>query len=401
MTHPEAIPAATGDTASDSIRTSRRALLQMAFGMVAAGLPLLSGRAEAAVTAARLQAVSRNARLTLTLDDTARWRLTATTRPARLVLHLPGTSWRGGTRLSSAGPVQSASWNNRAKQLVLNLRGPVQVARAESEGSQLVIEIGPGTQAGFARLASGTIAQGNAGGTAIATRDLPLVVLDPGHGGKDPGTIGVTGTHEKRITLAAATELKRQLEATGRCRVALTRSRDVFIPLDGRVEFARKRQATLFISLHADSAPGARGASVYTLSDRASDALSAGLAQRENRADLRGGLSLPPVSPEVERILFSLVRQETRAGSDRIATTLVRSLGGEVPLLPNTHRQAAFAVLKAPDIPSILVEMGFLSDRRDEAALKRPAHRAKVAKALAEGIQNWLARHQASLAGPG
>jgi len=221
---------------------------------------------------------------------------------------------------------------------------------------------------------------------------LPLVVLDPGHGGKDPGTIGVTGTQEKRITLAAATELKRQLEATGRCRVAMTRGRDVFIPLAGRVDFARKRDAALFVSLHADSAPGARGASVYTLSDRATDALSAGLAQRENRADLRGGLRLPPVSPDVERILFSLVRQETRAGSDRMANAVVRSLGGEVPLLPNTHRQAAFAVLKAPDIPSVLVEMGFLSDRRDEAALKLPAHRAKVAKALAQGIHRWLAR---------
>jgi N-acetylmuramoyl-L-alanine amidase len=391
------------DSADETIRPSRRALLQLAFGMVAGGAGLLPALAEAAVTAARLQSVSGRARLTLTLNADAAWRLTATTRPARLVLHLPGTVWRGGSRLGSAGLVRGATWNNGAKQLVLTLGGPASVVRAEAEGRQLVLEIGPGTQAGFARLASGTIAQGNVGGTttAAASRDLPLVVLDPGHGGKDPGTIGVTGTYEKRITLAAATELKRQLEATGRCRVALTRGRDVFIPLDGRVEFARKRQATLFISLHADSAPGARGASVYTLSDRASDSLSAGLAQRENRADLRGGVNLPPVSPEVERILFSLVRQETRAGSDRIASTMVRSLGGEVPLLPNTHRQASFAVLKAPEIPSILVEMGFLSDRRDEAALKRPAHRAKVAKALAEGIHVWLARHQASVAGPG
>jgi len=390
------------DSAEQTTRPSRRALLQMAFGMVAAGA-VLPGVAEAAVTAARLQAVSGTARLTLTLNADATWRLTANARPAQLVLHLPGTVWRGGTRLGSAGLVRSAAWNNRAKQLVLTLGGPVSVSRAEAAGRQLILEIGPGTQAGFARLSRGTIAQGNvgSGAPAVAARDLPLVVLDPGHGGKDPGTIGVTGTHEKRITLAAATELKRQLEATGRCRVAMTRARDVFIPLNGRVEFARKRQAALFISLHADSAPGARGASVYTLSDRASDSLSAGLAQRENRADLRGGLSLPPVSPEVERILFSLVRQETRAGSDRIATTMVRSLGGEVPLLPNTHRQAAFAVLKAPDIPSILVEMGFLSDRRDEAALQRPAHRAKVAKALAEGIHVWLARQQASLGGLG
>jgi len=254
----------------------------------------------------------------------------------------------------------------------------------------------PSSRRRLLQLAFGLAAAGLSSPALAQTRrraaPLPLVVLDPGHGGKDPGTIGVTGTHEKRITLAAATELKRVLERTGRCRVAMTRSRDAFIPLDGRVEFARKRDAALFVSLHADSAPGARGASVYTLSDRASDSLSAGLAKRENQADLRGGLRLPPVSPEVERILFSLVRQETRAGSDRMASSVVRALGGEVPLLPNTHRQAAFAVLKAPEIPSVLVEMGFLSDRRDEAALKQPAHRAKVARALAQGIHGWLAR---------
>jgi N-acetylmuramoyl-L-alanine amidase len=373
---------------------NRRHLLQLAFGLVAAGAPRL---AEAAVTEARLTETGGQARLVLTLDATASWSLTAKTRPAQLVLSLPGTVWRGGTRLGAAGLVRGGVWNNRAKQLVLTLGGPVTIVRAGAEGRRLVLDIGPGTASGFARMARGTVAQGQVGGTATAARNLPLVVLDPGHGGKDPGTIGVTGTREKGITLAAAQELRKQLEATGRCRVVMTRTRDVFVSLGGRVEFARTRNADLFISMHADSAPGARGASVYTLSDRASDSLSAGLAQRENQADLRGGLHLPPVSPEVERILFSLVRQETRAGSDRMATSVVRALGGEVPLLPNTHRQAAFAVLKAPEVPSVLVEMGFLSDRRDEADLKRPAHRAKVAKALAEGVQSWLVRQQAGL----
>lgn len=221
---------------------------------------------------------------------------------------------------------------------------------------------------------------------------LPLVVLDAGHGGRDPGTIGTRRrTQEKIITLAATLELKRQLERGGRCRVAVTRSRDVFVPLGSRVDFARRRQAKLFVSLHADSAPGARGASVYTLNDRASDALSANLARRENDADRAGGLNIPPVSPEVARILISLVQAETRAGSDRMARLTVDSLGDAVPLLPNTHRQAGFAVLKAPDIPSVLVEMGFLSDARDEAALRRPDHRAKVAQALAHGIHAFLA----------
>ncbi|MBW8271518.1 N-acetylmuramoyl-L-alanine amidase family protein [Caldovatus aquaticus] len=221
---------------------------------------------------------------------------------------------------------------------------------------------------------------------------LPLVVIDPGHGGRDPGAIGASGTLEKRITLAAALELKRQLEASRRCRVVLTRARDVFVPLEARLGLARRREAALFVSLHADSAPGARGASVYTLSETASDALSEALARRENLADRAGGLRLPSVPPEVQRILLSLMRQETRAGSLRLARLAVQELGGAVPLLPNTHRQAGFVVLQAPEVPSVLVEMGFLSHPADEAALRRPEHRKKVAAALARAVQAWLAQ---------
>ncbi|MBR0678787.1 N-acetylmuramoyl-L-alanine amidase, partial [Roseomonas alkaliterrae] len=227
--------------------------------------------------------------------------------------------------------------------------------------------------------------------TAQGSGPLPLVVLDPGHGGRDPGAIGANGTEEKRIVLATALDLRRRLEAGRACRVLLTRSRDVFVPLAERVEFARRRDAALFLSLHADSAPGARGASVYTLSETASDAMSEALARRENRADLAGGLRLPSVSPEVQRILISLMRQETRAGSARLARLAVRELGEEVPLLPNTHREAGFVVLKAPEIPSALIELGFLSDARDEAALRRPEHRAKLAAALARAVRGWLA----------
>ena len=222
----------------------------------------------------------------------------------------------------------------------------------------------------------------------------PLVVIDAGHGGRDPGAIGRGGTQEKRITLAAALELKRQLERGGRCRVALTRSRDVFVPLGARIDIARRREAALFVSLHADSAPGARGASVYTLAETASDALAAGLARRENLADRAGGLTLPSVPPEVQRILLSLMRRETRSGSERLARLAVAALDGEVALLPNTHRRAGFVVLKAPDVPAALVEMGFLSHPADEAALNRPAHRAKVASALAEAVLGYLATRQ-------
>lgn len=222
---------------------------------------------------------------------------------------------------------------------------------------------------------------------------LPLVMLDPGHGGKDPGAIGVSGTHEKSITLAAALELRRQLMAGGRYRVELTRARDVFVPLEGRVARAQAQRATLFVSLHADALdnPAVRGASVYTLADSASDAQTAALARRENAADRFGVPGFRDVPPEVARILASLIRQETRTGSARIAAALVGSLDRDVPLLERPSRHAGFMVLKAADIPSVLVEMGFMSNRQDEAALRRPEHRVRVAAAMKRAVDGFFA----------
>ena len=221
----------------------------------------------------------------------------------------------------------------------------------------------------------------------------PLVMLDPGHGGKDSGAIGVSGTYEKQVALAAALELKRQLEAGGRYRVALTRTRDVFVPLDDRVGKAQAHGAALFVSMHADalSDQSVRGASVYTLATAASDAQTAALAQRENSADRFAGRGWRDASPEVSRILASLVRQETRAGSGRIARSLVGSLDQDLPMLPNPERHAGFVVLKAVDIPSVLVEMGFMSNRNDEAELRRPVHRARVAEAMKRAVDAYFA----------
>jgi N-acetylmuramoyl-L-alanine amidase len=221
----------------------------------------------------------------------------------------------------------------------------------------------------------------------------PLVMLDPGHGGKDPGAIGVSGTYEKHVSLAAAFELKRQLEAGGRYRVALTRTRDVFVPLDDRVTKAQAHGAALFVSMHADALAdhSVRGASVYTLATTASDAQTAALAQRENSADRFAGSSWQNVSPEVSRILASLVRQETRIGSSRLARSLVSSLDRDLPMLPNPERHAGFVVLKAADIPSVLVEMGFMSNPWDEAELRRPNHRTQVAEAMKRAVDVYFA----------
>ncbi len=217
-------------------------------------------------------------------------------------------------------------------------------------------------------------------------------MLDPGHGGKDPGAIGISGTYEKQVALATAFELKRQLEREGRYRVVMTRARDVFVPLDDRVAKAQAHGAALFVSMHADALAdhSVRGASVYTLSNTASDPQTAALAQRENSADRYG---MPPgfnAPPEVSRILASLVRRETRVGSIRLSRDLVGSLDRDLPMLPNPERHAGFVVLKAADIPSVLVEMGFMSNPTDESLLRRPQHRVDVAAAMKRAIEAYF-----------
>jgi N-acetylmuramoyl-L-alanine amidase len=203
-------------------------------------------------------------------------------------------------------------------------------------------------------------------------RAVPLIMLDPGHGGKDPGAIGVSGTFEKQVAFATAEELARSLRSAGRYRVMLTRQSDDFIALDDRVAIAQAHGASLFMSIHADALANhqVRGASVYTLAAHASDAQSAALAARENAADRFGGLPQGTLSPQVAQILGSLVAHETRIGSARLQQSAVSSLGQELPLLENPARHAAFAVLKSFDIPSVLVEMGFMSNVHDEAALR-------------------------------
>src|SRR5690606_18852661 len=198
-----------------------------------------------------------------------------------------------------------------------------------------------------------------------------LIVIDAGHGGVDPGAISVTGMQEKVITLSAAKVIKEVLEKTGRYEVMLTRDRDIFLPLRQRFEIARRARADLFISLHADSfkTSDVRGASVYTLSERASDREAALLAAKENKADIIAGIDLQGEAPEVSSILIDLARRETMNYSAHFATLLVQELGEAVMLRRNTHRFAGFMVLKAPDVPSVLLEMGYLSNPQDAKAL--------------------------------
>ena len=221
----------------------------------------------------------------------------------------------------------------------------------------------------------------------------PLVVIDAGHGGKDVGAIAVTGGYEKDVTLAIARETARILERRGKVRVKLTRDDDRFIPLGGRVRIARDARADLFVSIHADSAPNeqARGASVYTLSAVASDAIAERLAARENKADIIGGVNLGVEAPEVGEIMVDLVRRATGNVSVLFAEVLQNALEEEeVGFRGEFHHFAAFAVLKAPDVPSVLLETGYVTNKDDAQRLFSDNGRRKVARGLARAIERHL-----------
>jgi N-acetylmuramoyl-L-alanine amidase len=219
------------------------------------------------------------------------------------------------------------------------------------------------------------------------------VVIDAGHGGVDPGAIGSNGVFEKNVTLAMARELKQQLEETGRYTVFLTRDSDKFLKLYQRVDIARAKKADLFISLHADTIgkSSVRGASVYTLSEKASDQETAELADRENKADLIAGADLSHADKDVASILVDLSMRDTMNQSKFFANTLVDKLRGDgIRVLESPHRYAGFAVLKAPDVPSILMEIGYMSNASEVRLLNDPAHRRKLGAALRKGVDAYF-----------
>jgi len=225
--------------------------------------------------------------------------------------------------------------------------------------------------------------------------EKPLIVIDAGHGGVDPGTIGAGGVQEKNVTLAAAHALKKELESTGRYRVLLTRDNDIYLRLFERVKFAREHKADLFISLHADSIErsSVTGASIYTLSEKASDAETEKLAMRENRADLIAGVDLSHQDDDVANILVDLAMRDTMNQSRFFANMVADSMQEHaIRTLERTNRSAGFAVLKDPDVPSILVEMGFLSNRHEAATLVRPDYQQRLAKTITASVNAYFTK---------
>lgn len=240
-----------------------------------------------------------------------------------------------------------------------------------------------------------------AGPRAVADtpdRQRWTVVLDPGHGGVDRGAVSSTGLEEKAIVLSTARIVRRFLQRDRRFRILLTRDDDRYVGLRERYEFARRHRAGLFVSIHADANPFVRqrGLSVHTLSARASDRLAAQLAERVNRSDAIAGVDLRSAGKSVSSILLDLVQRETRAGSARISSLIVRSARDRVQLLRKPQRSADFAVLRAPDIPSVLVELGFLTNLQDEELLRTMKYRKRLAAVLARAIAQYFSRMPAA-----
>lgn len=353
--------------------------------------------------------------------------------PYRVVLDLPEVGWHLPTKplpgaVGQLDKLRYGLFSPGVTRVVFDMKGPVRIKKAfilkpkNGHAYRLVMDLQQVSLAEFRTVlaaqrkkrqgeANGGEANGGEsnGGTAkspatppaLAAPALPpppakapkkhrkmVIAIDAGHGGVDPGTIGVDGRFEKNITLKMALELRNVLQKTGRYKVVLTRDRDIFLRLRQRVAVARAAGADLFISIHANSARNhrVRGLSVYTLSERASDKEAASLAEKENKADLIAGIDLTGESPDVTNILIDLAQRESMNQSARFATQLVHELRKSTKLLKKTHRFAGFAVLKAPDMPSVLIELGFLSNRQDERALLSPRYRARLAHAILRGI---------------
>lgn len=381
--------------------------------------PVASFAGQPSVLDVRLGVHPGMTRVVIDLTEAPGYRIFTLADPYRVVVDLTEVRWElPGDRIPAGrGVVQSLRYGLFApgtSRVVLDLSGPTRIRdiqllpAASAAPVRLVIDLEKVDDATFlAALRAPPIVSSAAMATPAAMvlpppkpepvgDARPLIAVDAGHGGVDPGAIGASGVYEKEITLAMARELKNQLEKTGRYRVLLTRDSDVFVRLRDRIAIARAAGADLFVSLHADAHPTGdlRGASVYTLSEQASDAEAAALASQENKADLIAGVDLSNENEVVTNILIDLAQRETKNLSARFAALLVDELKRDTLLLRNSHRFAGFAVLKAPDVPSVLVELGYLSSDQDEAQLRSSKHRARLGGSILRAVDGFFESQQ-------
>jgi N-acetylmuramoyl-L-alanine amidase len=342
--------------------------------------------------------------LKLTLSQPVPWRVRMLDGPPRLVIDTREVDWAGAQVLAMVRPalaMRAGSFRPGWSRLVLELDGPHRLARAEmttGTATRIDIRLEPTDAASFAAEAARPDLPEWGLPDAVQLEPPPVagagpitVVLDPGHGGIDPGAER-DGISEAALMLTFARELKEALLRDGRFRVVMTRDEDVFVPLETRTSIAREAEADLFLSLHADAlAEGdAQGATIYTLAPEASDAASAALAERHDRDDLLAGVDLSDQDDQVAEVLMDMARTETRPRNDRLAEAVVGALkAAEIRMHRHPRQTGGFSVLKSPDIPSALLEVGFLSSDRDFKRLSDPAWRARLAEAVVQGIVAW------------
>lgn len=393
---------------------------RLGWGLALVLLVALSGPAAAqlAVTDVRVGEHPEKTRFVMELTGAPSYRIFTLPDPFRVVIDLPPVAWQPKSeRLSRKRGLISAmrfgQFGAASSRVVLDVRGPTRVVKAfllppkEGYAFRLVIDLARVSRAAFFTdrqrepVVAGTPPAKSATTAApppIPAADVrPTIVIDPGHGGVDPGARSISGTDEKIIALKYAKALQKQLLATGRYRVVLTRNRDVFVRLRDRMERGQRAEGNLFLSLHANNHDRAdiRGASVYTLSETASDAEAAALAAKENKADIIAGMDLSDQPEVVSQILIDLAQRETMNLSKHFANILVSELGKVTPLLRNTHRFAGFAVLKSPTVPSVLVEIGYLSNRAEERLIRTDRHRQVITHATIKAIDRYFAWQEA------
>ncbi|MDO9415864.1 MAG: N-acetylmuramoyl-L-alanine amidase [Pararhizobium sp.] len=362
---------------------------------------------------ARIAGNDARTRIVIDFDRKPEFSLHYVGSPVRVIVDLPQTSF--GVKpddMKATGlftDIRYGAMGPSSSRLVLTAARPVSVTKAvvqadpAGKGFQLVLESAMATDEEFANLVrqqewSGTTSSVSAKGNRlpevpVASGDF-VIAVDAGHGGIDTGAIGAaTKTEEKHVTLDFAKDLVEALNQEKDTRAFLTRKGDEFLSLPQRVQIARQHGARLFISLHADTLrqKDIRGATVYTISDRASDSLAADLAKRENLSDEIAGVPLQDEPADVADILIDLTRRETQAFSTNLARSVVGAFDGQIKLINNPHRHAGFRVLQAPDVPSVLLELGFLSNKDDEKLLLDPAWRKKVSALLAEAVRHYRA----------
>ena len=378
----------------------------------------------------RLAGDNKQTRFVLDLDRKVELRAFALGNPDRVVVDLPQVTFQlpAGVGQAGRGLIKAFRYGlvmPGGSRLVFDLSGPARIEKAyvldaaNGQPPRLVIELAATDRATFAKLLSTEsspelrpsiphttdVADAASGPSPDASDMRPVVVIDPGHGGIDNGTQAHSGETEKAIVLAFGLALRDRLAQSGKYRVVLTRDDDTFIPLGARVKMARSHNAALFVSVHADALPrgegDAQGATIYTLSDRASDAEAERLAESENKADAIGGVNLTEEPTEVADILIDLAQRETRTFSNRFAHTLMGEMKSTVRMHKHPLKSAGFKVLKAPDVPSALIELGYVSNKDDLKHLTSDSWRSRSVVAVAQAIDAFLAKRIVSAGGAG